>query len=463
MKDLACITCLWIIGGVLVGAESYAAETSSPPTGSYRLATFKTDVTIPLGHRCMGVLPRKAERIVDPLYAIGFVLLGPDPPLVVVCVDWCEIRNRSYDQWRDALAEAAGTVRERVLLSSIHQHDAPVVDGEAEELLASVGLAGELFDVRFHEDAVRRTAAALRDSLPQARRVTHLGFGQVRVDQIASNRRVVHPGGRVDFDRYSASGGDEFHRTADDGLIDPWLKTLSFWDADQPLVALHIYATHPMSYYGQGGVSADFVGMARDHRQRDDFRVTQIYGSGCSGDITAGKYNDGSPATRPVLAERLYQGMKAAWEATRRVPLQHVAFRCTTFDLDFHEDPAFQVAVLDKTLRDANASVTDRILAAMSLSSRHRQARGQKIDLPCVDFGPAQLIVLPGESFVGYQLLAQQLRPNSFVATLGYGECWTGYIPTEAAFADRFNHDWRWVGPGAEPRIRAALERVLAP
>ncbi len=48
-------------------------------------------------------------------------------------------------------------------------------------------------------------------------------------------------------------------------------------------------------------------------------------------------------------------------------------------------------------------------------------------------------------------------------ATLGYGECWTGYIPTDAAFADRFNHDWRWVGPGAEGRIRAALERVLTP
>ena len=61
------------------------------------------------------------------------------------------------------------------------------------------------------------------------------------------------------------------------------------------------------------------------------------------------------------------------------------------------------------------------------------------------------------------QLLAQQLRPESFVATLGYGECWTGYIPTDAAFADRFNHDWRWVGPGAEGRIRAALEQVLTP
>jgi hypothetical protein len=462
MKMIVPIACLWI-AGASAGFVSGAAPAATPAADGFRLAAFRTDVTVPLGHRCMGVLPRKAERIADPLYAIGFVLLGPDRPIVVACIDWCEIRNRAYDQWRDALAEAAGTDRRRVLISSLHQHDAPVVDGEAEELLASVGLAGELFDVRFHEDAVRRTATALRDSLQDARRVTHLGVGQARVEQIASNRRVVHPGDRVDFDRYSASGGNEFHRNADDGLIDPWLKTLSFWDGEEPLLALHVYATHPMSYYGRGEVSSDFVGLARDRRQRDDFRVTQIYGTGCSGDITAGKYNDGSVAARLVLADRLYQGMKAAWHATRRTPLERIDFRTTTFDLEFHEDAEFEPAALEQTLQDADASVTARILAAMGLASRRRQARGQAIDLPCVDFGPAQLIVLPGEAFVGYQLMAQQQRPDSFVVTLGYGECWTGYIPTDAAFAERFNHDWRWVGPGAEARIRAALERVLAP
>ena len=39
------------------------------------------------------------------------------------------------------------------------------------------------------------------------------------------------------------------------------LKTISFWNQEQPLLALHAYATHPMSYYGQGEVSADFVGL----------------------------------------------------------------------------------------------------------------------------------------------------------------------------------------------------------
>ena len=59
-----------------------------------------------------------------------------------------------------------------------------------------------------------------------------------------------------------------------------------------------------MSYYGKGGVSADFIGLARRRRQEDLPGVFQIYVSGCSGNITAGKYNDGAPENRAVLADR---------------------------------------------------------------------------------------------------------------------------------------------------------------
>ena len=39
--------------------------------------------------------------------------------------------------------------------------------------------------------------------------------------------------------------------------IDPWLRTLSFWDGDRPVAALNAYATHPMSSYGRGAVFLD--------------------------------------------------------------------------------------------------------------------------------------------------------------------------------------------------------------
>jgi hypothetical protein len=436
-----------------------AAEVTSP--GKFSLAVFSVDATIPLNHRCMGILPVKSRTIVDPLYAHGFVLLGAAQPIVLCAVDWCEIRNGAYDQWREALAKAAGTSRQRVLVCSLHQHDAPVTDAGAAKLLSEVGLQGELYDEAFHDDTVRRLATALQDSLSSARRITHVGLGQARVESVASNRRVVYPTGRVTFDRGSRSGAEAFFRDQPEGLIDPWLKTISFWDGDVPVLALHAYATHPMSYYGRGEITSDFVGLARDRRQRDDSSIKQIYVSGCSGDVTAGKFNAGSLDDRFALVDRMYRAMVGAWENTRRVPLQRIALRNAELVLDFHPDPNLTEVALRNALRDENRTVEKRVLAAMGLSSRLRVASGQPIDLPCVDLGPAQIVLFPAESFVGYQLMAQQMRPDSFVMSIGYGECWPGYIPTEAAFQDGFYDSWLWVAPGSEQRMRTALESVL--
>jgi hypothetical protein len=43
---------------------------------------------------------------------------------------------------------------------------------------------------------------------------------------------------------------------------------------------------------------------------------------------------------------------------------------------------------------------------------------------------------LPGEPFVEYQLLAQELRKDLFVAVAGYGDGGPGYIPTDRAFLE---------------------------
>jgi hypothetical protein len=426
-----------------------------------RVSRFSVDVTIPLGHRCMGLLPTKSKEIVDPLQTHGIVLLSDDDPIVIVAVDWCEIRNESYERWREVIAKAVGTEPVRVLLSSLHQHDAPVVDGGAENLLNRAGLTGELFDFAFHEDCVQRVASAAEESLEDATPVTHLGLGKAKVEKVASNRRVVHPDGRVSFGRGSSSGGNAFMAEAPDGLIDPWLRTISFWNGDKPLVALHSYATHPMSYYGRGGVTYDFVGMARERRRRDDQKVHQIYLSGCSGDVTAGRYNDGSQASRELLARRIYEGMTAAWDATEKTPISELSFRSTPLELPFRTEERFAAAYLLNRIENDSVEIRQRIHAAMTLSSRQRVVSGKPIDLPVVDLGPARIVLFPGEAFVGYQLLAQAMKPDVFVQSIGYGECWPGYVPTDSCFDDKFEDTWLWVGPGCETRIREALGKVL--
>jgi len=218
-----------------------------------------------------------------------------------------------------------------------------------------------------------------------------------------------------------------------------------------------------MSFYGRGEVTSDFVGLARERRQRDDPSIAQIYVSGCSGDVTAGKFNTGSLDDRHALVDRMYRAMVAAWENTRRTPLTQSVLRNTELQLEFHPDPSLTEEALRAALDDTSRTVEQRILAAMGLSSRQRVAAGQPIDFPCLDLGPAQIVLFPGESFVGLQLMAQQMRPDAFVMSIGFGECWPGYVATDAAFQDGFYDDWQWVGPSSEQRIRAALQRVLPP
>jgi hypothetical protein len=429
-----------------------------------KLATFTAEVTPPLGHALMGGGIAPAAKVDDPLFAHGLILLGAGEPLVLCAVDWCEIRNDAYDRWRGLIANAVGTAPERVLVAALHQHDTPIADLEAQRILERTGRAGSVCDLEFHEKAVRRVADAAREALANARAVTHVGTGQGKVEKVASNRRYLSPDGKPLFGRTSATR-DAFAREQPEGTIDPWLKTISFWDGDRPLAAIHCYATHPMSYYGKGGVSADFVGLARNRRQADDPKVFQVYLSGCSGNVTAGKYNDGSADNRPVLADRIYQGMVAAWKDTKQHALTYVRFRNVPFRLEPRNHAGFTVPDLAQRLK-TDKRPFGQCLAALGLSWRKRADADLKLDLPVIDLGAAQLLLLPGESYVEYQLLAQKLRPDSLVMAVGYGESATGYVPTEKHFEEGDGNlaDWCWVAPGCEraltAAVRAALERA---
>ncbi|MBI1317338.1 MAG: hypothetical protein GC168_00130 [Candidatus Hydrogenedens sp.] len=435
---------------------------TTPAWTEFTLATFEADITVPLGHALMGGGIPAASSVADPLRAQGVVLRGTEPTVVWVSLDWCEVRNDAYDRWRAVLAEAADTTPSRVLVSAIHQHEAPVVDYTAQRLLDGVGLENALCDVAFSETALARTAAALRDALASAVTVTHYGTGEARVEDIASNRRVVSPEGVVSFDRGSATK-DPALRDQPAGEIDPMLKTLSFWNGDAPVAALSVYATHPMSYYGTGAISADFIGMARDQRQAETPGVRQIYFSGCSGDVTAGKFNDGDPANRAWLAQRLHAGMAAAWQQTTRHPLEKVVLRTADLVLPLKNTEGFSEEEMLHTLKNTSATIFQRCLAAMGLSWRKRMAEGRPIEVAAVDFGGAQWLLLPAEAFVHYQLAAQAMRPDQFILTAGYGECAPGYIPSASAAAEGFNdaHSWCWVGPGAAEQMHAAMRFAL--
>jgi len=446
--------------GVISIITGFPGCVLAPRSKGLRVAAFHADVTVPLGHGMMGGA-WLSRTVVDRLEAHGFVLTGCGTPIVFVSVDWCEIRNDAYRRWQEVLAVAAGTTPERVMVSTIHQHDAPVADLAAERLLRECGLAGTICDPTFHEVAVQRVGVVVRAALPTARPVTHWGMGRAKVLGVASNRRYEMPDGQVRFDRTSATR-NAFAIDADEGLIDPWLRTLSFWHGETPLVAASFYAVHPMSYYGQGEVSGDFPGQARRKRLEELPGVAQIYVSGCSGNVTAGKYNTGARENRPVLAEKLRVAMEEAWAVTSRMPVKECTFRVVPLVLEPRASKGFTEAELMAELTPATKPF-GQCLAAMGLSWRQRVAAGRPVEVPCLDLGGAALLLLPGETYVEFQLWAQAQRPADFLCVAGYGDGATGYVPTERHWTENDSNlgDWCWVAPGSEPRVQAAIRSAL--
>jgi hypothetical protein len=397
------------------------------------LATFSCDVTPPAGHPLCGGWIEPARAVADPLRALGVVLLGMGRPVVLCAVDWCELRDDANLAWRRALAEATHTVPENVAVHCVHQHNAPIADVEAERLAEAAPGAPLSLDLKFFDRVVGQTAEAARSALAHAVPFTHLGTGQARVEKVASNRRIVGPDGKVKAVRYSATK-DQKVRDEPEGLIDPWLKTLSFWDGERPLAALSYYATHPMSYYGDGRVSSDFCGLARQKRQDEEPGVFQVYFNGCAGNVTAGKYNDGARENRPVLRDRMSDALKAAWKATERRPVADWEWRVEPVRLPAREEKSFGEEESRRVLEDPKAAPAKRGNAAFQLAWLKRLDR--PIPLTCLDFGKVLVLLLPGEPFVEYQLKAQSLRPDAFVCVAGYGDGGPGYIPTTPAFLE---------------------------
>jgi hypothetical protein len=413
--------------------HSQAAETSSE--APLQIATFECDITPPLGSPlCYGhVAP--AKIIVDPLIARGIIILGSEKPIVLLALDWVGANNGAQDVWKKQLAEALGTTTDRCAVHCLHQHDTPGVDISTNDLLKQNGLNGVMYDETYVADVMQRTIAAARQSLKKTQPVTHVGTGKGKVEQFASNRRILGPDGKVKIVRFSSSRNPTAI-AAPVGTIDAYVRVLSLWNKDQPLVALSYYATHPQSYYGKGGVSCDTVGLARSIHEKQTPGVLHIHFNGAGGNIGAGKFNNGDPENRPLLAQRLADGMKHAWDTTEKTPVSasDVNWKSKSVLLPLRD--TLDEKELAGILKNPKARLTDRIRAARDLNYLQRTQAGQTIDITRLKIGPAQIIHMPGELFVEYQLAAQKMAPGDFVCMAAYGDQGPGYIGTKVSYAE---------------------------
>lgn len=419
------------------------------------LSTFDIDVTPPVGS--MLVYDRMINSWDMGLRAKGIVLLGAGDPIVLVAVDWIGIDGESHDAFRKALAEAAGTTPQRIALHTLHQHDAPCSNFGVERILKNAGLDPGCYESSFQLEVIDRLSDAVRVSLKNVSPVTHIGTGSAQVFQVASNRRILGEDGKVRATRYTTTA-DSALRAEPEGVIDPMVSLISFWNNDKPVAVLSYYATHPQSYYRTGIANPDFPGIARFYRQLAVPGALHIHFAGAGGNIGAGKYNDGSRENRGILAERLADGMKRAWEATKREPV-------TQKDIDWKVVPVSlpPSEAIRKLKSEADMNDTVQLRAnAKQLLWLQRYETGKMIDVSCLSLGSARILHMPGELFVEYQLAAKKMRPDLFVAMAAYGDYNPSYIGTAIAYEQGgYEAGASNVGPEAEEILITAIKKLL--
>lgn len=447
-----------IIAVVLVAC----AVTGSALGQGLRIATFDVDATPPLGTPMAYDPVKRVDELT--LRCRGIAILGAEKPIVLCAVDWIGIANEGHDAFRDALAKAANTTRDRVAVHALHQHDAPGCDFTAERIVHELQIEGySRFEGDFHRDVIERASKALSIGIAQAQEVTHYGYGESEVREVASNRRVeVNDEGKVGRMRGSSCKIPELIRLPE-GTIDPIVSVLAFWNGDKPIAVLSSYACHPQSYYRLGIPSPDFPGIARFMRGQDVNAALHVHFNGAGGNIAAGKYNDGSQPNRMILAHRLATGMKEAYENAKRIAVDGLEIRFETTPVHLPAAPHLDERELVAKLKSVPAR--GYISLADQLAWLERVKKEHAIDIGCLQVGNVRMLTMPGELFVEYQLKAKTMRPDLHVMMAAYGDYGPGYIGTAKAYEEggyEVAPTSSSVSAEAEPILIGAMEKLLS-
>lgn len=418
-----------------------------------KIATFDVDATPPVGTAMAYDPVRRVDEL--SLRCRGIVLLGEGQPVVLCAVDWIGIGNGGHDAFRDALADAAGTTRDRVAVHTLHQHDAPACDFSAERILRELGVVRlDRYESEFQRQVIQRAAEAVTVALSSPRTATHYGWGVGEVDKVASNRRIMGPDGRIRATRWTATTDPEL-RAEPEGTIDPQVSALSFWDDDEPIAVLSYYACHPQSYYRMGIPSPDFPGIARFIRGQAVPEALHVHFNGAGGNIGAGKYNDGAHENRLRLATRLAEGMRQAWTTTEKYPLAVADLGWQTVPAKLPPAEHLNETELIESLK-AGASKGELTAGADSLAWLQRCRAGHAIDIGCLRIGQVRVLHMPGELFVEYQLAAKAMRPDLHVAMAAYGDFGPGYIGTAVAYGEG-GYETSTVASDVAPEVEQVL------
>jgi hypothetical protein len=420
------------------------------------ISTFQVDCTPPAGCAIGFGTDNSAAKIRDPLFLRGILLDDGGSRCLLTALDFLGLMNGAHDELVDALAGAAKVAADHTVLHCVHQHDTPLVNFEIESYIE-----GETFPRDWWGRLVDDCAAAATKALERMQPVAEVGHAEVRLHGFASNRRILGADGKVRDMRFSRCE-DESLKAEPVGTIDPMLRSVAFRDDRNAILAsLSFYATHPQVSNGRELYSADAEGEALRRLKASSPESTPMYFSGAFGNVTAGKYSSHTDLEGNLLhfGRLLADGIGHNLAAMSWAPPQAIDWKTDGFEFPRRDlDRAAELA----TIADSQASEQQRTVAAAILSCSDYEANAT-YPLRLLRLGDVQVLFLGGEPFVEYQLFAQSLVADRFLAVVANCSDSFLYLPTAEAFPQEGYEvtSFCWCTPAFEERFRAAVGRLL--
>jgi neutral/alkaline ceramidase-like enzyme len=376
---------------------------------SFKAGVARADITPPPGVELWGYGNRSgpATGALDPLFARVLVLDDGRQAVAVVTLDL----GRSLGQPQmTSVRERARRIHNvnEVMFIASHTHSGPVIDEDYDQVPD--------WEKRALDKIVEAIGAA-RGRLTEAR--LGVGYGQAI---LGHNRRYIQSDGRVKMLWRNSTGQPT-------GVIDPSVGVIRIDDRQGvPLAILVNYACHPV-VFGPDNLrySADYPGaMARVVEASWNDRPVCFFLQGAPGDINP--LLDKTPLAENGEAEMRQAGEKLGHEVAR-------VSRSIQTEAPDTPELAYLSEEMHFKNRWSQESLRTAIIAAYGPNPAKRYFRylNDPIAAPVstlVINRQIALVGLPGEPFVGLQLLLKQRSPLAATFLCGYTNGYIGYFPT---------------------------------
>ena len=382
---------------------------------SLRAGVSRVDITPPPGVELWGYFDRSgpANGKLDPLFARVLVLDDGKQSVAVITLDLGRSFGPPQIAWLRDKARRQHAVAEVMLIAS-HTHSGPVIDDSYDDGVPE-----------WEQRALEKIADSIGEAVSRLKAArVGVGLGQAT---LGHNRRVTQSDGSVKMLWRNSTGQQT-------GMIDPTVGVIRVDDAQgNPMAILVNYACHPV-IFGPDNLrySADYPGaMAKLVEASFDQKPICFFLQGAPGDINP--MMDKTPLAENADAIKIEVGEQLGREVVRVAK---------TIKAEVAASP--EVAFLSEELRFRNRWDLDSMRQMLALAfppalaKRYQRYITPEIVAPVTTLvinKQIALVGLPGEPFVGLQLLLKSRSPLALTFMTGYTNGYYGYFPTISAAA----------------------------